>query len=85
VLGADGWEGSAGDAGVVDEDVEVAVVLGDVVVGGEVVGGLGDVKADEFGLYASGVEFGEGGFAVGQIAGADDAEDVVVLEVECSL
>jgi hypothetical protein len=72
VLGTSAGEWAGGDARVVDENVEVAVVGVEVGVGCGRRGGLGDVELQQVGIDSGGAEFVEGGLALFQVAGADD-------------
>ena len=74
-----------GDAGVVDQDVEAAVLRVEVVVGGLVVGGAGDVELEYVGIDAGGAKFGNGFFALLRVARADDDFCVGGLQFEGSL
>ena len=78
-------EKSPGDAGVVDQNVEPAVVGIEVVVSALIVGLLGDVELKDLGINACGTQFGEGLFALLEIARADYDLDAVLLQIECGL
>ena len=61
-------ETAFGEAGVVDEDVEASVAGVEVVVGGLVIGGLGDVKLEGGGVDAQLAELCGRGFAQMEVA-----------------
>ena len=72
VFGAFTGEGSRGDSGVVDEDVEASVFGGEVFVSGLIAGGACDVEEEDIGIDlifgSSGAEFGESLLTLSEIA-----------------
>ena len=85
MFGTGTWEGSAGDASVVYEDVEAAEFGIEVVVSGLIVDRQGDVELEHICIDAGCAEFCGCLLALGEKTRADDNFDARVLQVKCSL